>query len=195
MGILPERVRTKRLTLRTWVEADLDPLAKVFAEEAVWQFPFGRGLTREETAGFLERQRESWRTHGFGLWAAELHGTAELIGFIGLGVPLFLPEVLPAVEVGWRIHPRHWRRGLATEGGRASITQGFAALGLDRIVSIAEPDNEASVRVMRKLGMTEAFRTTHPSLGVALTVHEVVRPAAAEAGFRARWPDRADVEA
>jgi hypothetical protein len=36
---------------------------------------------------------------------------------------------------------------------------------------------------MRKLGMTEALRTTHPSLGVALTVHEVFRPAAIKAGI------------
>jgi RimJ/RimL family protein N-acetyltransferase len=181
--MLPERVRTERLTLRAWAKADLDPLAEVFAVEAVWQFPFGRGLTRKETAAFLERQQESWRTRGFGLWAAELRGTAELIGFIGLSVPLFLPEVLPAVEAGWRIHPRHWRRGLATEGGRASIEQGFAPLGVDRIISIAEPDNEASIRVMRRLGMTEALRTTHPALEVPLSVHEIVRPAAAEAGI------------
>lgn len=181
--MVPDRLCTERLTLRAWTDADLDPLAEVFAVKAVWEFPFSRGLTREETAAFLEHQRASWRTRGFGLWAAELRETGELIGFIGLSVPSFLPEVLPAVEVGWRIHPRHWRQGLATEGGRASIEQGFAALGLDRIVSIAEPDNEASIRVMRKLGMTEVLRTTHPSLGVALTVHEIVRPAAAEAGI------------
>ena len=58
--------------LRAWTDADLDPLAKIFAMKAVWQFPFDRGLTREETAAFLERQQESWRTHWFGLWATEL---------------------------------------------------------------------------------------------------------------------------
>jgi RimJ/RimL family protein N-acetyltransferase len=183
--VLPEHLQTERLTLRAWTEADLDPLAEVFSAEAVWQFPLGRGLTREETAAFLQRQRESWRTRGFGLWAAELRGTAELIGFIGLSVPLFLPEVLPAVEVGWRIHPRHWEQGLATEGGRVSIVHGFASLGLDRIVSIAEPANEASIRVMRKLGMTEAHRTTHPDLGIPLSVHEIIRPAVTEANLRA----------
>ena len=59
--MLPERVQTQQLTLRTWTAADLDPLAKIFAVKAVWQFPFDRGLTREETTAFLERQRESWR--------------------------------------------------------------------------------------------------------------------------------------
>ena len=131
----------------------------------------------------MRRQQESWRNHGFGLWAAELRGTGELIGFIGLSVPLFLPEVLQAVAAGWRIHPRHWRRGLATEGGRASLEQGFASLGVDRIISIAEPDNEASIRVMRRLGMTEALRTTHPALEVPHSVHEIVRPAATQAGI------------
>ena len=68
----PAHLRTERLVLRAWTDADLDPLAKIFAMKAVWQFPFDRGLTREETAAFLERQQESWRTHGFGLWATEL---------------------------------------------------------------------------------------------------------------------------
>lgn len=62
-----------------------------------------------------------------------------------------------------------------------SIVHGFASLALDRVISIAEPENEASIRVMRKLGMTEALRTTHPDLGVQLSVHEIIRPAVAEA--------------
>jgi RimJ/RimL family protein N-acetyltransferase len=69
--MLPERVQTQQLTLRTWTAADLNPSAKIFAVKAVWQFPFDRGLTGEETTAFSERQRESWRIHGFGLWAAE----------------------------------------------------------------------------------------------------------------------------
>jgi hypothetical protein len=104
-------------------------------------------------------------------------------------MPLSLPEV-PAVEVGWRIHPRQWRQ--ACDGGRPREHHaGIRSADLDRIISIAEPGNEASVRVMRKLGITEALRTTHPSLGgtlttgVALTVDEAIRSAAAEVGFRA----------
>ena len=47
-----------------------------------------------------------------------------------------------------------WGRGLATEGATASLRYGFEELGLDRIISIAVPENLASRRVMEKLGMT-----------------------------------------
>ena len=49
---------------------------------------------------------------------------------------------------------RIWGRGLATEGGAASIRYGFEVLGFDRIISITDPDNAASRRVMEKLGLT-----------------------------------------
>jgi len=64
------------------------------------------------------------------MWAAELKDDARLVGFIGLAVPRWLPEVLPAVELGWRLHPDEWGRGLATEGGRAALRYGLGAAPL-----------------------------------------------------------------
>lgn len=170
---LPRRVDTKRLTLRSWRPEDLEPLVAIFAEKQVWQYPLRRGRTRDETASFLERQLAAWERQALRVWAAELRATDELIGYIGLTVPEFLPEILPAVEVGWRIHPRHWGQGLATEGGHASLRVGFGQLDLERIVSIAEPDNPASTAVMERLGMVESHRTVHPKRNVPLTVYEM----------------------
>jgi RimJ/RimL family protein N-acetyltransferase len=168
-------IETDRLTLRAWAQRDLDVLARIFAEEAVWWFPFGRGLDREATDRFIARQISHQEEHGFGLWAAELNTDRRLIGFIGLAVPTWLPEVLPAVEVGWRLHPDHWGQGLATEGGRASLEYGFDRIGLDRIISIYDPENVASGRVMEKLGMRPWRRTTDPERGNVLAVYESTR--------------------
>lgn len=170
---LPRRVDTERLTLRSWRPEDLEPLVAIFAEKQVWQYPLRRGRTRDETASFLERQLAAWERRALSVWAAELRATGELIGYIGLTVPEFLPEILPTVEVGWRIHPRHWGQGLATEGGHASLRVGFEQLELERIVSIAEPDNPASTAVMERLGMVESHRTVHPKRIVPLTVYEM----------------------
>ena len=86
----------------------------------------------------------------------------SMIGWAGLAVPHFLPEVLPAVEVGWRL-AGPWRgRGLATEAGAAAVEFGFTAGGLERIVSIYEPDNVASGRVMERLGFTHDRTTVGP---------------------------------
>ena len=166
-------VETERMVLRPWAADDLDALVAIFAQPAFWHYPFGRGFTREETEGFLERQFEHWATHGFGSWAAELKESRRLIGYIGLAVPTWLPEVMPAVEVGWRLHPDHWGRGLATEGGRASVRYGFEDLDLDRIIAVVMPENVASRRVMAKLGMVEASTARDTERDVALQIHEI----------------------
>lgn len=147
-------IETKRLRLREWTLDDLDALAEVFAEPAVWRFPYGRGFSQDETRSFIERQVERRRDHGFEMWAAEQKVDGGLIGFIGLAVPNWLTQVMPAVEVGWRLHPRSWGRGLATEGGAGCLRYGFETLGLDRIIAIFDADNLASGRVMDRLGMT-----------------------------------------
>src|SRR5471032_1571712 len=89
---------------------------------------------------------------GFGLFAVEIRSTGELAGFIGLSVPDFLLEVLAAVEVGWRLGRSHWGQGLATEAAAAAVRFGFEERGLERIVSIAQVGNDASERIMTKLG-------------------------------------------
>lgn len=116
-------VTTERLTLRRFRAADAEALAPVFAEPAVWRYPYGRGLTAEETATFVEKRVAGWDAQGFDLWVAEERATGRVIGFVGLSVPRFLPEVLPAVEVGWRLHPDVWGRGYATEGRRRPSTR------------------------------------------------------------------------
>ena len=166
-------VETERLVLRPWTEDDLDPLAAIFAEPAFWHYPFRRGFSREETEVFLHRQFDHWSAHGYGSWAAELKDSHRLIGYIGLALPTWLPQVMPAVEVGWRLHPHYWGRGLATEGGRASLRFGFGALGLDRIIAIVMPENAPSRRVMAKLGMVEASTTWDTVREVDLEIHEI----------------------
>jgi RimJ/RimL family protein N-acetyltransferase len=168
-------LETDRLILRRWHEDDLEPLARVFAKPEVWWFPFKRGRTTEETADFLSRKRQEWDERGWSQWAVVHKADRALIGYVGLCPPDFLPEVMPTVEVGWRLDPDYWGRGLATEGGRASLRFGFEVLGLEEIVSIHEPENVASGRVMERLGMLVDRDTTHPELGVPLRVYKLRR--------------------
>jgi len=65
------------------------------------------------------------------------------IGFIGLLYQEEWSEGNHKTEVGWRLDRSFWGRGLATEGARASIRYGFEGLGLERIISIAHPANQA----------------------------------------------------
>ena len=146
-------VTTDRLELRRFRSGDLDDLAAVFEKPEVWRFPYGRGFTREETAAFLQTQLAEWSTCGFGCWLAIERKSDRVIGYVGLSVPVFLPEILPAVEVGWRFDPGVWGRGYASEGARAALAEAFTTLGLNEVCSVPQSDNPASSRVCERLGM------------------------------------------
>ncbi|HEX5614499.1 MAG TPA: GNAT family N-acetyltransferase [Acidimicrobiia bacterium] len=161
--------------LRPFTDDDLDALVGIFAERAVWEYPFQRARTPEEAAAFLANVQRQRAERGFDLWASIERASGDLMGFIGLTVPTFLPEILPAVEVGWRIHPRFWGHGYATEGGDASLRYGFEQLGLDRIVSVYEPINDASGAVMRRLGMRHDRDTVHPERQIPVRVYAMTR--------------------
>ena len=144
---------TDRLDLRSFQEDDLDGLAEVFSNPEVWQFPYGRAFTRDETKIFLKMQLKEWDECGFGCWVATHRADERIVGFVGLSVPMFLPEILPAVEVGWRFDPAYWGQGLATEGARAALHEGFTTLGLDEITSVPQADNPPSGKVCERIGM------------------------------------------
>jgi RimJ/RimL family protein N-acetyltransferase len=156
-------VTTARLELAAFAPSDMDELADVFSHPEVWHFPYGRAFTREETQAFLDRQLEHWRECGFGCWVARTVADGRMIGYLGLSVPTFLPEILPAVEVGWRLVPPAWGRGYATEGAVAALDAGFATLGLERVCSVPQSDNPPSARVAERLGMTLIREVTIPA--------------------------------
>ena len=166
---------TSRLRLRDWSLDDLAPLAEVFAKPQVWHFPFRRGFSLAETEAFLLRRIEEQESRGWTIWAAEDRGTRRLIGYIGLSEPDFLPEVMPSVEIGWRLDPAAWGRGLATVGARTALVFGFEDLGLDSVVSICEPDNVSSSRVMDRLSMHFDRETADPVHGVPLCIYRLER--------------------
>lgn len=172
-------LETERLLLRPWRPAeDLDAMASLNADAEVMRFVApNRPLGRAETAAQLHRIVAHWDEHGFGLWAVvpRAEPGAACIGFAGLAVPSFLPAILPAVEVGWRLAPAFWGRGLATEAARASVAFGFERLGLRSIVSVIEVGNERSVRVAEKLGMRLASHRAHPVTRRRLHVMELPR--------------------
>jgi RimJ/RimL family protein N-acetyltransferase len=170
-----DEILTARLRLRRWNLDDVIALGEVFAKPPVWEFPFGRGFSAQETEAFLAHRIAEQATGGWAEWAVELRETGRLIGYIGLSEPHFLPEVMPAVEIGWRLDPVVWGRGLATEGARGALDHGFASSELHEVVSIYQPANAASERVMMRLGMRFDRDTVHPTRAVALRVYRLTR--------------------
>lgn len=161
--------------LRPLDTGDLAALKALHAEPSFWWYPLRRSQTEDETEAFLSRALEDYRSGDLGLEAVVERDTGHLAGWAGLSTPSFLPEILPAVEVGWRLGSRWRGRGNATEAGAAWVRWGFEALKLERIVSIYEPANRPSGRVMQKLGFSFDRAATVPASGVGVHVMALSR--------------------
>jgi RimJ/RimL family protein N-acetyltransferase len=148
-------IQTERLLLRPWREEDRGPFAVMNADTKVRRF-YPSLLTREESDASIERYQAMYKRDGFCFFAAELRATSTFIGCIGLQTMTFeVPRVSqPAVEIGWRLTPEVWGRGLAPEGAHAVLRFAFEQQNLSEVVAITTPANLPSRRVMEKLGMT-----------------------------------------
>ncbi len=151
-------IETPRLFLRHFVESDLDDLADLMADKDFMRFSNGT-FTREQTGRFLlDRLIAPARTAFPAPFAILPRTEQQLLGYCG-----FFCQVVDGkeeLELGYRVHPAYWNRGLATEAARAVTHHGFEVLGLDRTISLIHPDNHASRRVAEKNGMTLERATT-----------------------------------
>ena len=181
----PRELRTERLVLRRWTEADRAPFAAMNADARVMEH-FPTPLTREPSDALADRIERGFEERGFGLWALDLDG--RFVGFAGLSVPAFDASFLPAVEIGWRLVADAWGRGLATEAARAALADGVARVGLPEVVSFTAVANVRSERVMQRLGMQPDGTFEHPNVpeGSPLRRHVLYRLAAPPAASSRR---------
>jgi RimJ/RimL family protein N-acetyltransferase len=150
-------IETPRLRLRHFVPEDLEVLALLMANPDFMRFSSGV-FSWEETERFLFDRviapaRAGWPSQ-FALVEREEN---RLIGYCG-----FFRQIVDDVneiEIGYRLHPDYWNRGLATEAARAVRDYAFLELKLPRVISLIHPDNHASRRVTEKNGLTLEKKT------------------------------------
>ena len=141
-------LETERLVMRGFTPADFEPYAAASADPEVQRFlggPVGRGRAWRSLAMHIGH----WELRGYGQWALERRDDGRTIGRAGL----WNPEGWFGVEVGWRLDRGAWGHGYATEAGAATLEWAWATLDVDRVVSVIDPRNEASVRVAERLGL------------------------------------------
>ena len=150
-----QSVETARLVLRPFTEDDAAALFAVNAHPEVTRYTGDGPYADVEAVREVIRTRTlaDYAKHGFGRWACVEKASGEVIGFMGLK---YLPD-LQEVDLGYRLLPRCWGRGLATEGALASIDYGFRILQLARVIALIHQENTRSSRVVEKCGF--AFET------------------------------------
>src|SRR6478752_7222752 len=157
-------VRTARLTLRRTTLDDLD---------ATWEYrrraEVGRWLTsasstiEEYRATFTDPDRLAM------LLVVELDGAVIGDLMVKVGDAWAQAEVKEQArgvqaELGWALHPDHTGHGYATEAVRELLRVCFDELHLRRVTADCFADNEASWRLMERVGMRREIHTLQESL-------------------------------
>ena len=151
MEISIPTLETERLLLRPLTEADIEPLHELMQDPDVMRYIGDRRIpTLQETWRGVAGWIGHWALRGYGLWAVEERAGGALVGRIGL----INPVDWPGPEVGYMIGKPWWGRGYATEAARAAMDWGFETIGFDRLISLIDPANAASIAVAIHLGET-----------------------------------------
>ena len=173
-------LETSRLILRPFREEDIDFVAPLMANTDFMRFSLGV-FAREQTVAFLDKLID-WVRRGLPSQFAFIHrNDNRLIGYCGF----FHQQVdeMDEIEIGYRLNPDYWSRGLATEAARAVRDHGFRDLKLPRVISLIHPDNLPSRRVAEKNGMKIEKKTVFrgfPTLVFAITREQWLAECAAE---------------
>ena len=149
-------VTSERLLLRPWRRKDRPVLEKMCRDEDMMQYVTrGRPMTDQEIMKLYKRQKRHLRQHRVCFFAMELIETGEVIGLAGLQPLDPVDKNTPRdFEIGWWVWKNHWGHGYATEAGTALIDYARSELKLNKIAAVIDPENNASIGVAEKLGLT-----------------------------------------
>lgn len=150
-------LETERLVLREWRDTDVIPYARICADPQVMRFMLPpRGLSHAEAAFDVHGLREHWAKHGFGHWAVQEKASGALMGRTGIKRHPDWTLDPENTEAGWLYARRFWGKGYASEAAREVVRFGLEELERPEVISITNPDNAGSRRVMEKAGLAYA---------------------------------------
>lgn len=144
-------LETERLTLRQLSPDDAPFILELLNEPSFIRFIGDKGVRNLDDARnyILNGPVASYELHGFGLYLVELKLDHTPIGICGV----LKRDTLPDADIGFAFLPAYWKLGYAFESAAAVMKYAREVLGLDRILAITSPDNEASEKLLGKIGL------------------------------------------
>jgi len=163
---------TARLTLRDLGDEDAAFILRLLNEPSFIRNIGDRGVrTLEDARGYIAGGPvASYARHGFGLYLVERREDGRPIGICGL----LRRDELTDPDLGFAFLPEYWSQGYARESATEIRRHASEVLGLRRLLAITSPDNDASIRLLVKLGFTfdRLMRLKEDGEDVKLFVHE-----------------------
>jgi RimJ/RimL family protein N-acetyltransferase len=158
----PERpVETPRLTLRPFSPDDFDDLYAYQSRPDVTRYLYWDARNNMQVREALARQCAETTLTAEGDWltfAVVWREARKVVGEVGLKL---ISREHRQGEVGFVFNPDYHGRGLATEATESMLTLGFDAIGWHRIIASCDARNQASARLMERIGMRQEARFVH----------------------------------
>ena len=141
---------TERLLLRKFDLEDIPAVFEYGSNAVVSRYTGSPPLTsmKEAEEIITDVILTDYQAYGYGRWALVHKADNKVIGFAG---PKYLPE-LEQTDIGYRMLPEYWGKGIATEASIAVVDYSFKHLNLTELIGIVMPDNVASAKVLKKAG-------------------------------------------
>ena len=145
---------TARLRLREWDETDQTRFYDLMNRPDVMEHLGGVQSPEDWRAAYL-RIRGFQEKYGHTFWIVEDRRNFEILGFCGIkrvNAP-DAGELIERHEIGWRLRPDAWGKGLAKEAAIASLDLAFGRLAAPFVIATTIPSNLRSQGLMKRLGM------------------------------------------
>jgi RimJ/RimL family protein N-acetyltransferase len=164
---MPNILTTDRLFLRAVSSADIDILWAIWREPAVRRYLFDDIPVARERATEIVTDMMALANDGLGMWTVRLRNTSAAIGCAGLlraGAAMVAddPQLRGSAEVVVALTPSAWHHGYAQEALRAVLEHAFVQLQLPQVCAMADVPNDASVRLVSRLGFVPAAEGEGP---------------------------------
>lgn len=144
---------TERLYLREMSQSDFDAICKILKDKET-MYAYEGAFSDAEVREWIDRQISRYEKWGYGLWAACLKESGELIGQCGLTMQPWKDEEV--LEIGYLFRRKYWHQGYAAESARACKKYAFEVLDAKEVCSIIRDTNTASQKVALRNGMAAA---------------------------------------
>jgi [ribosomal protein S5]-alanine N-acetyltransferase len=148
------QIETPRFILREFRDSDLKDLLELESDPEVHKYLGGNPVSDpEQLKKVIQFVQQQYIDHGIGRWAVIDKESNEFLGWSGLKwIVEPMNNMNHYYDLGYRIIRKHWRKGIASETGKAAIEYCFNNLNAEQLYAAAHVDNEGSNAVLNKLG-------------------------------------------